>query len=121
MRNVLLDYIRLNILIMYIQGGYGTRPGEGFHCYITTPLHVLTSILSYPNFSHQFQLHTDASATSLRAVLEQGGKILCRRTLTTAEKNDSMIQRECLAIIFAFKQFHHYLLGKLISLLTDHA
>ena len=65
-------------------------------------------ILAYPDFSHtahHFQLHLDASATGLEAVLEQGGKVIAHatRTLTTAERNYSMIQRECLAIIFAFK------------------
>ena len=43
------------------------------------------------------------------------------RTLSPSERNYSVIQRECLAIIFALKQFRHYLLGHKFSLLTDHA
>ena len=89
---------------------------------------VLTEvpILAYPNFAHtavQFQLHTDASATGLGVVLEQGDRVIAyaSRTLTTAEKNYSVIQRECLAIIFALKQFRHYLIGRRFTLLTDHA
>ena len=83
-------------------------------------------VLAYPSFSptaNQFQLHTDASATGLGAVLEQGGKVVAyaSRTLTQAERNYSVIQRECLAIIYALKQFRHYLLGRQFMLLTDHA
>ena len=58
-----------------------------------------------------------------RAVLEQGRHVVAyaSRTLSSSEKNCSVIQRECLAIIFALKQFRHYLLGCKFSLLTDHA
>ena len=38
-----------------------------------------------------------------------------------AEKNYSVIQQECLAIVFATKQFSHYLLGRPFTFLTDHA
>ena len=31
-----------------------------------------------------------------------------------------MIQRECLAIVYALKQFRHYLLGRKFRLVTDH-
>ena len=83
-------------------------------------------VLAYPDFSttaSHFQLHTDASATGLGAVLEQGGKVVAyaSRTLNQAERNYSVIQRECLAIIYALKQFRHYLLGRPFTLLTDHA
>ena len=33
----------------------------------------------------------------------------------------SVIQQECLAIVFGLKQFLHYLLGKSFWLYTDHA
>ena len=83
-------------------------------------------VLAYPNFSSsasQFQLQTDASAIGLGAILEQGGKVVAyaSRTLIQAEQNYSVIQRECLAIVFALKQFRHYLLGRYFTLLTDHA
>ena len=38
-----------------------------------------------------------------------------------AEKNYSVIQRECLSIVYALKQFRHYLLGCKFKLVTDHA
>ena len=66
---------------------------------------------SYPQFgpaAEQFILQTDASATDIGAVLEQGGRVVgyASRILSSAEKNHSVIQRECLAIIFSPKKFN---------------
>lgn len=51
----------------------------------------------------------DASAIGLGIVLEQNHHVIAyaSRTLTTAERNDSVIQRECLAFVYALKQFCH--------------
>ena len=82
-------------------------------------------ILAYPSF-HQsaspFVLQTDASAVGLGAVLEQDGHVIAyaSRTLNKAEQNYSVIQKECLAVVFALKQFRHYLLGRPFRLITDH-
>ena len=48
-------------------------------------------------------LQTDASAVGLGAVLEQKGHPIAyaSRSLTSSERNYSVIQRECLAIVFA--------------------
>ena len=56
------------------------------------------------------------------AILEQGGRVIAYASsaLNQAEKQYSVIQQECLAIVFALKQFRHYLLGRLFELLTDH-
>ena len=83
-------------------------------------------ILAYPQFSHtstDFTLFTNASAVGLGAILEQNGRIIAyaSRTLTSSEQQYSVIQRECLAIVHACKQFHHYLLGRHFVLITDHA
>ena len=82
-------------------------------------------ILAYPRFDHQaspFILQTDASAVGLGAVLEQDGHVIAyaSRTLSTSECNYSVIQRECLAIVWGTKQFRHYLLGRSFELWTDH-
>ena len=43
------------------------------------------------------------------------------RTLNIAEQQYSVIQKECLAAVYAMKQFYHYLLDQPIKLVTDHA
>ena len=70
-------------------------------------------------------LQTDANAVGLGAVLEQNGHpiVYASISLTSSERNYSVIQCECLAIVFALilKQFRHYLLGRPFQLCTDHA
>ncbi|KAL5517962.1 hypothetical protein EMCRGX_G003617 [Ephydatia muelleri] len=82
-------------------------------------------ILVYPRVdkeASQFQHLTDASALGLGAVLEQGGHVIAyaSRILTKAEANYSVIQRECLAVVYGIRQFRHYLLGRSFQLWTDH-
>ena len=84
------------------------------------------AVLAFPEFhpnAVQFHLQTDASAVGIGAVQEQNGCVIAyaSRTLSQAERNYSVIQRECLAIVEALKQFRHYLLGRHFFLLTDHA
>ena len=84
-----------------------------------------TPILHYPNFGSDagpFVLQSDASATGLGAILEQDGHVIAYASwvLSNSEKQYSVIQRECLALVFATKQFQHYLLGHSFQLVMDH-
>ena len=87
---------------------------------------VQAPILTYPKFHSTASilvLQTDASSTGLGAVLEQDSHVVAyaSRALTQPEQNYSVIQKECLAVIYAVKQFRHYLLGRKFKLVTDHA
>ena len=83
-------------------------------------------ILSFSQFdsdADDFSLYTDASTVGVGTVMEQSGKVIAyaSRSLTQAERQCSTIQKECLAIVYATKQFRHYLLGRHFNLYTDHA
>ena len=83
-------------------------------------------VLTYPQFhtsASPFAVYTDASNVGLGAVLEQDHHVIAyaSRTLSKSEQNYSIIQKECLAIVYATKQFRHYLLGRQFTLHTDHA
>ena len=82
-------------------------------------------ILAYPDLNQNFSpfvLQMAASTFGLGAVLEQDGRVTAyaSRTLTKCEQNYSVIQKECLAIVYALKQFCHYLLSRKFLFLTDH-
>lgn len=79
-------------------------------------------VLHYPSRTDTFVVTTDASNCGLGAVLEQGGKVIAfkSRALSASEKNYSTIQKECLALLYALKEFRHYLLGRRFVAITDH-
>ena len=84
-------------------------------------------MLSYPDFDLPFELQTDASNTGLVAVFCQtvGGVShvvsYSSRTLSGAEKNYSMTEKECLAVIWAIQKFCAYLAGYHFTVVTDHS
>ena len=84
-----------------------------------------TPVLAFPDFSQAaapFHLQTDASARGIGAVLKQDGHVIAytSRVLSSEERNYSVIQRECLAVVYALKQFRHYLLGRNFILIMPH-
>lgn len=88
-----------------------------------------TPILAAPDFSAPFQITTvsaDASDYAIGAVLTQGEKDNLRtigylsRKLKPAEVNYPVHERELLAIVYALKQWRHYLMGRAFKINTDH-
>ncbi|GFO24950.1 retrovirus-related pol polyprotein from transposon 297 [Plakobranchus ocellatus] len=83
-------------------------------------------ILIIPDINEQFVVRSDASDTGLGAVLlqERNQHLMpCRyasRRLSPRECNYDVIERECLAIIFAVRQFSKFLAFRTFVLQTDH-
>lgn len=83
-------------------------------------------ILQYPDFTRPFILTTDASGYAIGGVLSQGniGKDLpiayVSRVLNKAEQNYSVIEKECLAIVYCTNHFRPYLYGRKFTIVTDH-
>ena len=79
-------------------------------------------LLSYPNFNEPFEIHTDASATQLGAVISQKNRPIAfySRKLNPAQTRYTTTERELLAIVETLKEFRNILLGQKIRVFTDH-
>jgi hypothetical protein len=83
-------------------------------------------ILKLPDFREPFILQADASDTGIGAVLMQnhdGEKFpiaYASKKLLPRERAYSVIERECLALVWAIRKFQTYLYGKEFLLQTDH-
>ena len=89
---------------------------------------ISSPTLIYPSFEKPFYLFTDCSDVAAGFCLSQydddgkehpiayGGK-----SLSTAERNYSITEKECLAIIVGIKRFQHYLMGQKFYVVTDHS
>lgn len=83
-------------------------------------------ILKLPDMSKDFVLQVDASEVGLGAVLMQykDGKrwpvLYASKKLKRAERNYSVIEKECLAVVWAVSKFYQYLYGKAFVIESDH-
>ena len=83
-------------------------------------------VLQLPDPRKTYFLQTDASDSGIGVVLmhEHDGKLFpvcyASKKLSSAERNYSTIEKECLAIVWGFKRFHLYLYGVSFVLQTDH-
>ena len=84
-----------------------------------------TTLVHY-DVNKPIKLYCDASSVGVGACLMhvQDGQerpiAYASRTLTQAETMYAQIEREALAIIFAVRKFHQYLVGREFQLVTDH-
>ncbi len=88
---------------------------------------ITPPVLAYPNFCLPFKIQMDARGSGVGAVLAQGDEGYERpidfasRSLNKSERRYPTIEQEALAIIFALKQFCHYIYGYHCIIQTDHA
>ena len=88
---------------------------------------VSTPIVVAPDWDLPFELMCDASDCAIRAVLGQKRERIFQvihyviRTLNDAQLNSTTIEKELLAIVFAFDKFMPYLIGNKVIMHTDHS
>ena len=76
---------------------------------------VGASQLAYPDNSEPFKIHPDASDYGIGAALVKKGAVgerhivFASRLLTKAERNYSITEKECLALVWSVKKFHSYI------------
>ncbi|GFS88626.1 retrovirus-related Pol polyprotein from transposon 17.6 [Trichonephila clavipes] len=81
-------------------------------------------VLKLPDFSISFELFTDASAVRVGAVLTQHRRAIAftPRSLNKAERNYNVMERECLAVIWALNKNRAYFGSSLpLKVITYHA
>ena len=87
---------------------------------------VKSPILQLPDLNKPFILRTDASDIGMAAVLMQetaGNKFpvaYASKKLSSSQRNYSVIERECLAIVWAIQKYEPYLYGTEFVIETDH-
>ena len=89
---------------------------------------VENPILAHPDFNKEFILITDASADGLGAILSQKNKddkevviAYASKSTNSNERNYPITDLECLAIIWAIRHFHKFLINHKFKVITDHA
>ncbi|GFY33333.1 retrovirus-related Pol polyprotein from transposon 17.6 [Trichonephila clavipes] len=86
---------------------------------------IITSPSFKDHLDHltRFNLFTDASVVGIGAVLQQNQKPIAfaSRTLNKAERNYTVTERECLAVIWALNKFKTYFGPLPVKVITDHA
>ena len=88
---------------------------------------ISAPILQLPNWQQPFEVICDASNFTVGAVLGQRkeGKpyviYYASKLLDDAQINYTTIEKELLAIVYAFDKFKSYLVGKKVIIYLDHA
>ncbi|XP_053406305.1 uncharacterized protein LOC128559147 [Mercenaria mercenaria] len=79
-------------------------------------------VLSYYDSKLETVIQCDSSESGLGATLLQEGQPVAyaSRALTQTEQNYAQIEKELLAVVFAFKKFHHFTYGRRVFVESDH-
>jgi len=82
--------------------------------------------LYFSDLSKPFLLHTDSSDFGISGALSQIDETnqprvisFCSRTLNSAQRNYSTVEKELLAIVFSLEKFREYIDGQKVCLFTD--
>jgi hypothetical protein len=80
------------------------------------------TLLLFPDFSKEFQLHTDASDGAIGAVLQQDKYIIgfFSKKLTMSQRNYTVTEKEFFAISQSLKFFRNIIFGTEIKIHIDH-
>ena len=80
------------------------------------------TLLHYPDFNKEFEIHTDASLTQIGTVITQDGKPVAffSRKLKDGQHNYTTTECELLAIVETLKEFRTILLGQKLKIFIDH-
>ncbi|KXJ69880.1 hypothetical protein RP20_CCG025541 [Aedes albopictus] len=79
-------------------------------------------VLRYFDVQKDVVIQCDSSSVGLGAVLLQDGQpvVYASKTLNATERKYAQIEKETLAILFACRKFEMYILGKPVTIQTDH-
>jgi len=80
------------------------------------------TLLTFPDFTKPFEIHTDASKLQLGACISQDNKPIAfySRKLNPAQTRYTTTERELLSIVETLKEFRSILFGQQIIVHTDH-
>ena len=83
---------------------------------------ISRSCLAFFDPSKAIQIQVDASKSGIGAVLMQNGKPVsyASRSLTNAQKNYAIIEKELLAVLFGCERFHQFVYGSEVTIISDH-
>ena len=83
---------------------------------------ITAPVLTLPEGKEEFVVYTDASKEGLGCVLMQYGKVVAyaAHKLKPHEMNYPTHNLELAAVVFALKNWRHYLYGVVFEIFTDH-